>query len=46
MSAPARAGDPRDLTGTGLDPAWVDELVERTLVEFIREGAEERHAAE
>ncbi|MGY1855093.1 carboxylating nicotinate-nucleotide diphosphorylase [Modestobacter sp. SYSU DS0290] len=28
-----------DLTGTGLDPAWVEELVERTLTEDLTGGA-------
>ena len=31
--------DPRDLTGTGLDEAWVTALVERTLVEDLTGGA-------
>ncbi|MGY1840069.1 MULTISPECIES: carboxylating nicotinate-nucleotide diphosphorylase [unclassified Modestobacter] len=31
--------DATDLTGTGLDPAWVDELVERTLTEDLTGGA-------
>jgi len=30
--------DPTDLTGTGLTPAWVDELVERTLTEDLTGG--------
>jgi nicotinate-nucleotide pyrophosphorylase (carboxylating) len=30
--------DPTDLTGTGLDAAWVDELVERTLTEDLTGG--------
>ncbi|MGY1679742.1 carboxylating nicotinate-nucleotide diphosphorylase [Geodermatophilus sp. SYSU D01176] len=33
------AADPRDLTGTGLDEAWVAELVERTLAEDLTGGA-------
>jgi nicotinate-nucleotide pyrophosphorylase (carboxylating) len=32
-------GDPRDLTGTGLTEAWVDELVERTLAEDLSGGS-------
>ncbi|MGY1639644.1 carboxylating nicotinate-nucleotide diphosphorylase [Geodermatophilus sp. SYSU D00703] len=31
--------DPRDLSGTGLSEAWVDELVERALVEDLTGGA-------
>ncbi|WP_233496014.1 carboxylating nicotinate-nucleotide diphosphorylase [Geodermatophilus sp. TF02-6] len=31
--------DPRDLAGTGLTEAWVDELVERTLAEDLTGGA-------
>jgi nicotinate-nucleotide pyrophosphorylase (carboxylating) len=31
--------DPTDLTGTGLDEAWVSELVERTLAEDLTGGA-------
>jgi nicotinate-nucleotide pyrophosphorylase (carboxylating) len=31
--------DPRDLSGTGLSAAWVDELVERTLAEDLTGGA-------
>jgi nicotinate-nucleotide pyrophosphorylase (carboxylating) len=31
--------DPRDLTGTGLSEAWVDELVERTLAEDLTGGS-------
>jgi nicotinate-nucleotide pyrophosphorylase (carboxylating) len=31
--------DPRDLSGTGLTEAWVEELVERTLVEDLTGGA-------
>src|SRR3712207_3124256 len=31
--------DPRDLTGTGLDEAWVTELVERTLAEDLTGGS-------
>jgi nicotinate-nucleotide pyrophosphorylase (carboxylating) len=31
--------DPTDLAGTGLTDAWVDELVERTLVEDLTGGA-------
>jgi nicotinate-nucleotide pyrophosphorylase (carboxylating) len=42
--APGRTGRPvpldaTDLTGTGLAPAWVDELVERTLTEDLTGGA-------
>ena len=37
MSAPDR--EPRDLSGTGLAEAWVDELVERTLAEDLTGGA-------
>ncbi len=33
------ASDPRDLGGTGLDEAWVTELVERTLAEDLTGGA-------
>ena len=33
------AGDPRSLEGTGLDEAWVDALVERTLAEDLTGGA-------
>src|SRR5689334_3536645 len=33
------ASDPRDLTGTGLAEEWVEELVERTLVEDLTGGA-------
>ncbi|SDN49880.1 carboxylating nicotinate-nucleotide diphosphorylase [Geodermatophilus sp. DSM 45219] len=32
-------GDPRSLEGTGLDEAWVAELVERTLAEDLTGGA-------
>jgi nicotinate-nucleotide pyrophosphorylase (carboxylating) len=31
--------DPTDLTGTGLDEAWVSELIERTLAEDLTGGA-------
>ncbi|MGY1732629.1 carboxylating nicotinate-nucleotide diphosphorylase [Geodermatophilus sp. SYSU D01045] len=31
--------DPRSLEGTGLSPAWVDDLVERTLAEDLAGGA-------
>jgi nicotinate-nucleotide pyrophosphorylase (carboxylating) len=34
-----RDGDPRDLAGTGLSEAWVDDLVERTLAEDLAGGA-------
>ncbi|HEV7871294.1 MAG TPA: carboxylating nicotinate-nucleotide diphosphorylase [Modestobacter sp.] len=42
MTAPATRSvpaDPTDLTGTGLSAAWVDELVERTLIEDLTGGA-------
>jgi nicotinate-nucleotide pyrophosphorylase (carboxylating) len=38
VSGAGRTG-PTDLAGTGLSPAWVDELVERTLVEDLTGGA-------
>ncbi len=46
MSAgPAAARhDPRDLTGTGLDEAWVTDLVERTLAEDLTGGPPLPHA--
>jgi nicotinate-nucleotide pyrophosphorylase (carboxylating) len=36
--------DPRDLTGTGLDEAWVTDLVERTLAEDLTGGSPLPHA--
>ena len=41
-AVPAR--DPRDLTGTGLEEAWVTDLVERTLAEDLTGGAPLPHA--
>ncbi len=37
-------GDPRDLTGTGLEEAWVTDLVERTLAEDLTGGSPLPHA--
>ncbi|GHE12232.1 nicotinate-nucleotide diphosphorylase (carboxylating) [Klenkia taihuensis] len=41
---PAPRRDPRDLTGTGLDEAWVTDLVERTLAEDLTGGTPLPHA--
>ncbi len=41
---PAPRRDPRDLTGTGLDEAWVTDLVERTLAEDLTGGSPLPHA--
>jgi len=39
LSGRALPADPTDLSGTGLADAWVEELVERTLVEDLTGGA-------